>query len=535
MKYDPRVFGRPVIIVLLTFLAVFTLPEFRSVRAQEPNPIAYFGRTVAGVGDNILVGAPNNFSAPYYGAAYLFDDNGNLLTAVHGQSDWGGFGGSVTGFGNTILVGAPFTTWDGKFQAGAAYVYDISGNLVTAIYDPSPKGIGSFGFAMASVDNDFVISAPFNSQRGDTSGIAYLFDNDGNLLTTFTDPSPGYDEQFGLSVAALGSNIIVGAPGTGGQGYWYAVGAAYLYDNQGNLLRTFYEPTPAFPDFFGGSVAGVGDDILIGAPGATVNGISYAGAAYLFDTNGNLLTTFEEPNPASGDQFGMSVASVNGQIVIGASSTVADVPGAGIVYIFDINGNLLSAIQAPSLGGFGVSISQAAGNIIIGAPGVESFAGATYVYDTQGNLLQTLHPFTTPAQRPQFVGFDYTSNLELQAYNNTDQFEVQLFNPNPSDTGPTLYLQVNATAYGTYYYYDNTCPDGCRPRRSGSSTLVALDPQQTTTIPVSMIFQPGDANQTFTFWLSFQWGTGSDSQPFMSQDVQPGGFTLTYGTIWVGS
>ncbi len=122
MKYDPRVFGRPVIIVLLTFLAVFTLPEFRSVRAQEPNPIAYFGRTVAGVGDNILVGAPNNFSAPYYGAAYLFDDNGNLLTAVHGQSDWGGFGGSVTGFGNTILVGAPFTTWDGKFQAGAAYV-----------------------------------------------------------------------------------------------------------------------------------------------------------------------------------------------------------------------------------------------------------------------------------------------------------------------------------------------------------------------------------------------------------------------------
>ena len=62
---------------------------------------------------------------------------------------------------------------------------------------------------------------------------------------------------FGLSVASLGSNIIIGAPGTGGQGSWYAVGAAYLYDSQGNLLRTFYEPTPAFPDFFGGSVIGV--------------------------------------------------------------------------------------------------------------------------------------------------------------------------------------------------------------------------------------------------------------------------------------
>src|SRR5881397_1318198 len=117
----------------------------------------------------------------------------------------------------------------------------------------------------------------------------------------------------------------------------------------------------------------------------------------------------------------------------------------------------------------------------------------------------------------------------LQAYNNTDQFYVQLFNPNPVYTGPTLYLQVNATALGAVYYYDSTCPDGCLPRRSGSSTLVAIDPQQTTTIPVSMLFQPGDANQTFTFWLTFQWGTDSDSQPFITQDVQPGSFTLTYG------
>ena len=523
--------------MLLTFLAAFTLPEFRSVRAEQSNPMALFGRTVAGVGDNILVGAPNNYSAPYYGAAYLFDNNGNLLTAVHGPSDWGGFGGSVTGSGNRILVGAPFTTWDGEFEAGAAYLYDTNGSLISAIHDPNPnsRGIGHFGSAMAAVESNFVISAQFNSQRGDTSGIAYLFDNDGNLLTTFSDPSPGYDELFGLSVASLGSNIIVGAPGTGGQGSWYAVGAAYLYDSQGNLLRTFYEPTPAFPDFFGGSVIGVDNDIVVGAPGATVDGISYAGAAYLFDTDGNILATFHEPDPASGDQFGMSVASVNGQIVIGASTTVADVPGAGTVYVFDTSGNLLSSMQAPALDGFGVSLSQAAGSIIIGSPGVESGAGTTYIYDTQGDLLRTLHPFTTSAQRPQFIGFDYTSDLELQAYNNTDQFQVQLFNPNPPDTGPTLYLRVNVTAVGTFYYYDSSCPDGCLPRRSGSSTLVAVDPQQTTIVPVDVIFQPGDANQTFTFWLSFQWGTDSDSQPFTSQDVQPGSFTLTYGTIWVGS
>ncbi|OLD03175.1 MAG: hypothetical protein AUJ07_07100 [Crenarchaeota archaeon 13_1_40CM_3_53_5] len=118
MNSRPRAFARPIIFALLTVLAAFTLPELRSVRAQDSNLIAYFGRTVAGVGDNVLVGAPDNYSAPFYGAAYLFDNNGNLLTSLHGQSDWGGFGGSVTVFGNSILVGAPFTTWAGKFWCG---------------------------------------------------------------------------------------------------------------------------------------------------------------------------------------------------------------------------------------------------------------------------------------------------------------------------------------------------------------------------------------------------------------------------------
>src|SRR5438132_1294212 len=83
------------------------------------------------VGVITLVRAPNESSDSYYGAAYLLDENGNLLTAVHGQRDWGGFGCSVTCFATTILVEAPLTAWDGNFQAGAAYVYDISGNLVT--------------------------------------------------------------------------------------------------------------------------------------------------------------------------------------------------------------------------------------------------------------------------------------------------------------------------------------------------------------------------------------------------------------------
>src|SRR6476661_4865253 len=81
------------------------------------------------------------------------------------------------------------------------------------------------------------------------------------------------------------------------------------------LGYTFLNPNPAANDFFGISVAGVGNNILIGAfQGDT--GAPDAGAAYLFDSNptsptfGKLLMSFQSPNPSISGNFGSSVASV---------------------------------------------------------------------------------------------------------------------------------------------------------------------------------------------------------------------------------
>ncbi len=83
-------------------------------------------------------------------------------------------------------------------------------------------------------------------------------------------------------------------------------GAAYLFSTNGTLLTTFTNPTPASADYFGISVAAVGSDrVLIGAY-RDDTGATDAGAAYLFSTNGTLLTTFTNPTPASGDYFGFS-------------------------------------------------------------------------------------------------------------------------------------------------------------------------------------------------------------------------------------
>ena len=127
------------------------------------------------------------------------------------------------------------------------------------------------------------------------------------LLRNFLNPSPAENDGFGRSVAAIGNNFVVGAPGddtAAADG-----GAAYLFDETGHLLRTLMNPTPVDGDWFGVSVAALGNDVLVGAPGSTVAADN--GAAYLFDgTTGGLLLTFLNPTPGDDDFFGGAVAAV---------------------------------------------------------------------------------------------------------------------------------------------------------------------------------------------------------------------------------
>jgi len=104
-----------------------------------------------------------------------------------------------------------------------------------------------------------------------------------NLLTTFTNPTPAAYDYFGRSVAAVGtSRVLIGAYRDSNTRA-SATGAAYLFNTNGTLVATFTNPTPAANDGFGFSVAAVGkDQVLIG----TIfddTGATDAGAAYLFD------------------------------------------------------------------------------------------------------------------------------------------------------------------------------------------------------------------------------------------------------------
>ena len=65
------------------------------------------------------------------------------------------------------------------------------------------------------------------------------------------------------------------------------------------LINTFANPTPAAGGRFGTSMVALGNDrVLVGARNNATTATN-AGAVYLFHTNGTLLATFTNPNPAS--------------------------------------------------------------------------------------------------------------------------------------------------------------------------------------------------------------------------------------------
>ena len=114
-----------------------------------------------------------------------------------------------------------------------------------------------------------------------------------NLLFRIENPDPQPGDAFGQIVEVVGNRIVVGAPSKFGE--FAFSGFAYIYDDQGNLVREIPAPDPVRGSNFGRRITGVGDKILISAPGVDVPipdvppaAVSAAGRVYVFDRDGNL-------------------------------------------------------------------------------------------------------------------------------------------------------------------------------------------------------------------------------------------------------
>ncbi|MEM7392746.1 MAG: hypothetical protein AAF492_10395, partial [Verrucomicrobiota bacterium] len=292
----------------------------QTVPPPFPQEFGRHGMALANVGSNHFIsGVQDGKVGPTFsaGRADLYTVDGTFVLSVSnptpGASD--GFGASVAGLGEDLfLVGAQnddvgFTI----LNNGAVYLYDTNGTLHLSITNPTMEAFAFFGWAIAGITPDrFAVSAPGEDLPGtNNAGIVYIYSTNGTMITAITN-KPIATGFFGRSLAPVGNgNFLVGAIFANGGAATFT-GAAFLYDQDGNRLGTYTNPAPGSSDFFGTVVRSLSTNtFVVSAPSDDPGGIVDAGSVYVYDTDGTLRAEIPSPAPAvTQDKFADSLAAV---------------------------------------------------------------------------------------------------------------------------------------------------------------------------------------------------------------------------------
>jgi hypothetical protein len=366
----------------------------QKVTASDGTANSFFGSAAALQDDTALIGADgdNNFQ----GAAYIFLSRfGNgRWTEVQKLTASDGFAGDEFGYRvdlsrNTLVVGAFSATVNGVVSQGAAYVFTKSTNT----WSENQKLLASdgglfdnFGASVALYRDTIVVGANGATVNGNPAqGAVYVFSLSNGIWTEaqkLTAQDGAAYDNFGLSVALQGSTILVGSPVANINGH-SGQGAVYTFTNV-NGIWSFAQKLVASDggtnDGFGESVALDRGTALVGAYGATVDGHSGQGAAYIFTNSGGTLTETQKLTANDGEtnaNFGNAVALDNHHALIGADvSTVGGHTSAGKAYIFAETAGAWSQIHT----------------LVASDPATDDFFGAAVALDGPTLLVSTPHP-----------------------------------------------------------------------------------------------------------------------------------------------
>lgn len=258
-----------------------------------------FGASIASAGERLIVGAPGVNERR--GAAYVYHLAGgdwlfvDQVVASDGEPG-NGFGHAVDIDGNYGLVGAESNDGGGVSGAGTVYMIGFNGSnwieqqKVTSDF---PVLDGLFGYALAIHGGLALIGAPGELLSNvEEAGAAYVFQRSGDVWAqsdklTALDIEAG--DAFGFSVALEGEYLVVGARwDRNNQGE--KSGAAYVFrrdggfwDSEARLLAGDGE----IGDQFGNAVGISDEQVIVGARWDDNDGGKDAGAAYVFPIGGS--------------------------------------------------------------------------------------------------------------------------------------------------------------------------------------------------------------------------------------------------------
>ena len=284
--------------------------------------------------------------------------------------------------------------------------------LETTVENPNPFGTTAydvFGLSVAMTSTHIIAGAPQEDETGTdgaSSGKAYIYDGDGsNLLYTLDNENTygtPYIDNFGRDVGLSTSYAIVGADNDEISSQ-YRPGVAYIYNlSDGSKRATLSNPLAtdgnnlSRDQYFGYAVDINESYAIVGAWNQTRNNQSGSGGAYVFDTNGSLQYTFNNPAASTTTRFGWDVSMSDNYAAVTQRGSSAS---QGNVYIYDVQNsfNQLYTLTNPNSGydffGEGVAVSNT--HAIVAAPYTDSGGtndvGKAYIYDlSDGSLLHTL-------------------------------------------------------------------------------------------------------------------------------------------------
>ena len=300
--------------------------------------------------------------------------------------------------------------------------------------DPNSPNLDGFGagLALSGDATTLVVGAP-NTLINATAqvGLAYVYlRNNGGFgsapTSTIEDPELLQGDQFGASVAVSGDGSVLLVSATGGGS---GPARVYVYGRYGGAPLAMLEDPDTNGDCFGQSLAvsGDGGTALVGANCASVNGISWAGKAYLYTRNNGVWSptpaaVLTEPTPTTEDFFGISVAlSADGTTAVVGSDDFNSANPLGRAYVYAIRaGNWQSVVPAVLTDPSGAPGTMFGSSVAVSADGATALVGAgiggagkeAYVFNGNGGIWSATAAFDAP---PAHTTTGFVSTVRLSA------------------------------------------------------------------------------------------------------------------------
>jgi hypothetical protein len=229
------------------------------------------------------------------------------------SSSW--FGYKIEIDGEYIITSEPYVDVGDNIDAGKIYVYDFNGNLITTHQSPEPGPGDNFGYRIDAHDGVLVAYEVADYDGKSEVGKVHVFESDGALQYTLQPQELYSGLGFGMTVAIgeeillISDNSVEMAP--------FASGKVHIYSHDGEFISTILPPDPKPSGFFASTL-----EVEEGLIFITQNGEPEwlrlgPGYVYVFDFVGTHLMTLVAPEKVDQAFFGVSVSICGYKFVIG--------------------------------------------------------------------------------------------------------------------------------------------------------------------------------------------------------------------------